>query len=400
MTGPYTLLNRAAGTVEYSLRGAAPAGFLNRCAAAGVPVLRAEPVGEDTLLMTLRQRDAKRAERLALRACCELTLLRRQGGRNLLRRLLRRWLPALLLLSLFAGLAWSKLFVWEINVTGNETVSSARILNALAECGVAPGSFWPGYTCDTLRSELLLKVPELAWATVQIYGSRAEVVVRERVPKPAIYDERSPVDLVARREGFVTEVQALNGTALVKPGSAAGTGEVLISGSADSAFSGPRQLHAWGSVEAETYYELSAAVPATARVRSDIGRSRSRWALEIGTKRINFYKNCSICGARCDKITTTWQCKINGLFQLPLALVRERCTGYTLSDSSRDENLLCRELEQQLHARLLQSLGEAGSILDERFTRSRSGDTVTVCLRARCSENIAVERPRIQKENE
>ena len=180
MSGPYTLLNRAVGTVEYDLRGAAPAGFLNRCAAAGVPVLRAEPVGEDTLLLTLRQRDRKRAEQIALRACCELTLLRSQGGRDLFRRLLRRWLPALLLLIFFVGLVWSKLFVWEIQVTGNETVSSARILNALAECGVEPGSFWPAYTCDTLRSQLLLKVPELAWATVQIYGSRAEVVVRER----------------------------------------------------------------------------------------------------------------------------------------------------------------------------------------------------------------------------
>ena len=398
MTGPYTLLNRAVGTVEYSLRGTAPAGFLNRCAAAGVPILRAEPMGEDTLRVTLRQRDAKRAESLALRACCELTLLRSQGGRNFCRLLLRRWLPALLLLSLFAGLAWSKLFVWEIDVTGNETVSSARILNALAECGVEPGSFWPAYTCDTLRSQLLLKVPELAWATVQIYGSRAEVVVRERVPKPLIYDEHAPVDLVARREGFVTEVQALNGTALVRPGAAAGPGEVLISGSADSVFSGLRQVHALGSVEAETYYELSAAVPATARVRTDTGRSRSRWALVIGTKRINFYKNSSFCGDSCDKITTTWQCKINGLFQLPLALVRERSTAYTLGDSPRDENLLCRELEQQLHARLLQSLGGEGSVFDERYSRSRSGDTVVVCLRARCSENIAIERPRIQEE--
>lgn len=392
MTGPYTLLNRATGTVECSLRGAAPVGFLNRCAAAGVPILRAEPVGEDTLRLTLRQRDAARAEQLALRACCELTLLRSQGGRSFFRRLLRRWLPALLLVCFFAGLAWSKLFVWEIQVTGNEAVSSARILNALAECGVTTGSFWPAYTCDTLRSELLLKVPELAWATVQIYGSRAEVVVRERVPKPDIYDARTPVDLVARREGFVTEVKALNGTAQVKAGAAAGTGEVLIAGSADSTFSGTRWVHALGSVEAETYYELSASVPATARVREQTGRSHSRWALEIGTNRINFYKNSSFCEESCDKITTVWQCKIQGLFQLPLALVRERSTDYTLADSARDENQLCMELEQQLHARLLQSMGEGGRILDERYSRCRSGDSIVVCLRARCSENIAEER--------
>lgn len=398
MTGPYALLNRATGTVECSLRGAAPVGFLNRCAGAGVPILRAEPQGEDTLLLTLRQRDLDRAGSLALRAGCELTPVGRQGGRRLFRRLLRRWLPALLLVLLFAGLAWSKLFVWEIQVTGNEAVSSARILNALAECGVTTGSFWPAYTCDTLRSELLLKVPELAWATVQIYGSRAEVVVRERVPKPAIYDARSPVDVVARREGFVTGLEALNGTAQVRPGAAVGAGEVLIAGIADSAFGGTRQLHALGNVEAETYHQLSAAVPVTAQQRSDSGRSHSRWALEIGTQRINFYKNSSICGDSCDKLTTEWQWGIRGLFQLPVALVRERWTEYTLSDCARDENLLCLELEQQLHARLLETLGETGEILEEHYSRSRSGGSIVVCLRARCRENIAVEQPRTQEE--
>ena len=397
MTGPYGLLNRAEGQAECEVQGAMPAAFLNRCGSAGISVLAADAVGENTLHIVLRLRDLERARQLAPRCQCELTLLRRRGGAMLWRRLLRRGIPALCLLIFVCLLAWSKLFVWELEVSGNETVSTARILNALADCGIRPGTFWPGYTSDNLRSELLVKLPELGWATVNIHGSRAEVIVRERVPKPALYDADEPVDLVSNCPGFVTRVRALNGTALVKPGSAVLPGETLVAGYADSAFSGRRETHAVGSVTAETYYELTASVPAAEYVREPTGAQHSRWAREIGTKRINFYRNSSICGNECDKIKKVWQCKAEGLFSLPLALVRETFSEYCLTEQPRDANLARRELEQQLHARLLASLRDGDTVESEKYSCCLQNGTIAVCLRARCSQEISAEKPRIQE---
>ena len=398
MTGPYGWLNRAEGRAECTVRGAMPAVFLSRCGGAGIPILGAEARSEDTLIVILRLRDLERAQQLAPRCQCELTVLHRRGGRMLWRRLLRRGVPALCLLLFLCLLAWSKLFIWELEVTGNETVSTARILNALADCGIRPGTFWPGYTSDNLRSELLVKLPELGWAAVNIHGSRAEVIVRERIPKPELYDADAAVDLVSDRAGFVTQVRALNGTALVKPGSAVLPGETLIAGTADSAFSGKRDTHAVGSVTAETYFELTASVPASEYVRESSGRQRSRWALEIGTKRINFYRNSSICGNECDKIRTVWQCRAEGLFSLPLALVRETFSEYSLTAQPRDANLARRELEQQLHARLLSSLSDGDTVESESYSCCLRGGSIEVCLRARCSQEISMEKPRIQEE--
>ena len=342
MMGPYAWLNRVEGSVECMVRGCLPEKFLNYCAAADIPVLAAENLDADMLRVTLRLRDAERAAHLALRAQCELTQICRRGGRMIGQTLLRRFVPVLCLFIFLCLLTWSKLYIWEISVSGNEQVSTARILNALQECGVGPGSFWPRHTSDNLRSELLVKLPELAWATVNIHGSRAEVIVRERVPKPELFDDDICVDLVAERVGFVTAVQALNGTAKVKPGSAVMPGEVLVAGEADSAFAGQRRLHAVGTVQAETYYELTAAVPVEQVVRSDTGRTHSRWALEIGRQRINFYRNSSKCDAACDKIKKEWQCKAEGLFALPLTLVRESCSESILCVQQRDKTL-CAE---------------------------------------------------------
>lgn len=398
MIGLYGWMNRAEGQAECELRGSLPAAFFNRCAAEGIPILSAAAQDDYTVVVTLRLRDLPRAQTAADRSQCELRLLHRRGGSELRRRLLRRAVPILCLLCFFALLAWSKLYIWELEVCGNETVSSAKILNALSDCGIRPGSFWPGFTSDNLRSELLMKLPELGWATVNIYGSRAEVLVRERIPKPELFDAAAPIDLVAEHPGIITDLLALNGTAKVKPGDAVLPGDVLIAGTADSAFSGSRTLHAVGSAVADTYYELTAVATETEQVRTEYGEEHSRWALEIGAGRINFYRNSSICGADCDKIKSVWQFKIKGLFTLPVALVRERWTEYTVQEQQRDANRMRQLLEQQLHDRLTEALGNTGEIRSEHFSCCTDNGTIRVCLRAVCSEEIAVEQQRIQEE--
>ena len=391
MTGPYGWMERLEGAARCRLVGAMPAGFLNRCASAGIRLGDVEPENETSLCLTVPLKALGRAQTLALRSQCELTPLRLQGAGILGRRLLRRWVPVLCMLLLFALLCWSKLYIWEIGVTGNASVPAGEILGALSDCGVGVGTFWPDIVSDNLRSELLVKLPRLAWATVNIHGSRAEVIVRERVPRPELFNADAEVDLVAERTGFVTEVRALSGTARVRPGSAVLPGDVLISGSADSAFSGQRALHAVGSVTAETYYELCAAAPAEETVRGRETETQDRWALLIGKKRINFYRNSSICDGSCDKIISLWECKIEDLFALPLALLRERYTICDAVTQPRDKAMLCRTLEQQLHAQLLASV-DGGEIEQETYTRSEADGRVVVTLRARCSENIAKER--------
>ena len=390
MSGVYGLLGRMENYAVCRLSGAEPAGFLNRCAAAGIRLGDVAQESETSLRLTLPARMLRRAEKIALRCQCELTPLRMQGAAVLWRRILRRWVPVTALTALLLLACWSKLFIWEIEVTGNETVPSGAIRGALSDCGVGIGSYWPDIVSDNLRSELLVRLPQLAWATVNIHGSRAEVIVRERVPKPELFDEDVHVDLVAEKTGFVTEVRALSGTARVRPGSAVLPGEILISGSADSAFAGQRELHAVGSVTAETYYELSAAAPLTETVRGGTEGTQDRWALLVGKNRINFYRNSSICEGSCDKIISLWECKIDGLFTLPVALVRERCADYTAEVRPRDQNALVRAMEEQLHAQLLAAV-DGGTIEQENYSSSETDGRIMVTLRARCSEDIAKE---------
>ena len=391
--GVYERLNRAAGWTECRAAGALPAAFLNRCAARGVALLEAVPEDDFTLRVRIPSNRLRAAMRCAGETQCALTVVGSGGAPRLRRALLRRAVPAVCCLAAAVLLAWSKLFLWEIRVTGNETVPTARVLDALRECGVDSGTYWPSLTNDFVRSRLLLELPELAWAGMEIHGSAATVIVRERVPAPPLFDADAPTDLVASKSGFLTNLLVLRGAPQTARGAAVLEGETLISGAVGSRFSGTYLVHAVGDAEAETYYELSARMPLGTLRRTPAGRPRTRWALTIGKKRINFYRNSSFSGETCDKITSTYSLAVPGLFRLPVSLVRETERPCALSPRRTDAADAVRQMQRELEAELRRRIGARGEVMTQRFSAAEKDGCCTVTLRAACREHIAAERP-------
>ena len=389
----FARLNALDGWREYRVCGALPALFLNRWAKTGLPLLGAEALDEFTLLVRVRSRDGARAERLARKCQFTAELTDTGGAPRLAKSAKRRAAAVLGLVLMLAALGWGRFHIWEIEIIGAETLSEARIRSALAECGVDLGCFWPGITADLLRSRLLEELPELRWATVNVYGSRAEVLVRERIPKPEIWNADEPVDIVSEKTGFVTRVLALNGTAQVRPGSAVAPGEILIGGWADSGWSGRRLLHAAGIVEAETWYELSAVTPLTRTEKREAGKAKRRWAIQIGKRRWNLYGARSLGETDCDRSETSWSLASKGLFSLPLTLLRETWQPVETVAVPLDKGEAEKVMEAELHQRLLEAIGDDGEILEEHYSAGEQGGCLNVCLRARCRETLGRETP-------
>ena len=84
-----------------------------------------------------------------------------------------------------------------------------------------------GISLDTedIRNHVLLEIPEPLWITVNVSGCRAYVEVRERVEAPEPVDEREPTNVVARRDGLILDIQAMDGVRCVLPGTSVEAGE-------------------------------------------------------------------------------------------------------------------------------------------------------------------------------
>lgn len=389
----YGIFNFFRGGVRAEVSGASPAELLNALSERGIGFSAAEPLDGCTLRLTIAASDWAAAERLAARCQCELRVIRRTGAPVFKRRVRRRAALAAGLALCFSLLGASSLFVWEIDVEGNERVSTGEILRALADSGVSYGSFWPGWQADKIKNEVILALPELSWVGVSVEGSRALVSVRERVERPELVDNDEPYSVTASATGIITRVDVYMGTPLVSAGDAVLEGEELVSSLMSTPGGEARQVHAQADVTARTWYELTAAAPLIRTERGAETSSHSRWALVIGKTRLNFYGDSGKMDIGCDKIISEYPLALEGVFTLPVKLIRERYVEYEIVEREADRAELEERLKAALLAELESRLDGRGEALSATFSAAESGGLLTVTLRAECEQNIAVETP-------
>lgn len=382
------VLNFLRGSVQVEIECACPERVLNLCAVEEIAFWDLQWLSPIALRLRVTRRGWHALREVCTRADAQASRLRERGAPQLLLRLRTRY-ALLAALALFALLLFGgNLFIWSFEVTGNETVPTETILRALEKCGVAVGSQGLKIHQEDVRNRALLELPDVAWLAVNVRGCVAHVQVVERKRPPAVVQESQVCNVVARREGLVTRVQALDGKAVAAPGSVVTEGELLISGVADSERSGLRLLHGMGEVWARTWYDLSVSVPLKTTEKTGEGRKKLHLSLDFGRRRIKFYGKGSITGVDCDKITYYKPFTLPGGLRLPLTLVWERITAWEGAAAERTEQSARQEGEQQLLALLSARLPEGSTVTGTRFAAVRQGDRLTVVLKAECLEQI------------
>ena len=196
--------------------GAEPTRLIDRCADENIDFCGVCPEDEITFIFKTRLKHAEEILGFAEKCCCEAEIIERRGAPIEIKKLRRRYALWILPLILIFLLVASHFFIWEIEITGNDAVSDIEILNALEDSGVYIGSFWPDFTSDSIRSRVLVKVPELKWLSVSVFGSKAVVEVRERTDIPELFDEDEAVKIVAGEPGIIQSISVLRGFSLFK----------------------------------------------------------------------------------------------------------------------------------------------------------------------------------------
>ena len=117
------------------------------------------------------------------------------------------------------------------------------------------------------------------------------------------------------------------------------------------------------------------------------GISRSRFALIFGKKRINLYISSGKAIDECDKIIKESTLGAEGLFAMPVRLVKETLVPYKCNPG-RDSNTdaMAERLMTEFENRV------EGQILQSSITESSSDGLYVLTLRAHCMENIAETR--------
>ncbi len=132
----------------------------------------------------------------------------------------------LIFLSLLKFLS---LFVWGVSVEGNKTVSTSQIIAVCESLGIKNGVSQNSLDPKTLADKILLEIPNLTWASVNIEGCYVTVNVSE-AERTDEYRQKPPSNLLAENSGTVIQIDTVSGDTLVNIGDAVAKGDILVSG--------------------------------------------------------------------------------------------------------------------------------------------------------------------------
>ena len=389
------IINFFRGSVLYTVTGAFPERFLNLCAQNAVAFWGLEWLDDHTLRLCFARKDAKKARTLAEKVMCEAKAARRVGVPFFLAKFRRRYAFLAGLALAVAAVCVLSRFILTIEVTSNRAVSTAVILSELNRQGVRVGAYGPSIDEKVVSQEALLRIPALSWMAVNLHGTRAEVIVREKVPKPDIVDRTVPSHVVSAATGIITHMEVLEGQPLFQEGDTVLAGEILISGVIDvpepqyaDTDLGTRITHAMGNVWARTWRTLEARIPLEAQVKRYTGEEVTRYSLGILDRRLNFYGNSGISLDKYDKITSSHSLTLPGGRVMPLVLRVERYRGYATEPVALDAEAARTLLEERLLERLDGLVGEDGEVLRTDFTVREENGILVVTLLAECREQI------------
>lgn len=387
------------GSVCVRAKSAYPERMLNLCSARGIEFWDVRWI-DDTALSFCVARGDLRALRRAAEGCgAEVSIERTAGTPFFFARLRRRH-------ALFAGgilcaalLLVNSLFIWDFEVTGNETVPTETILHALREHGVHRGTFIYSFRSQDICNRVLPELKDLCWVAVNVRGCKAYVQVRERVRAPERVNENEPTNVIAAKPGLITKVRALDGEKRVLPGTSVQQGQLLIAGVVDTGGTEKpsvttRFLAGKGEVWARTWYDLTVRVPLTYEKKVYTGKEKRSHTLIWGENRLKIgAKGSSICNVDCDKIKNQTQWTLFGLFALPVTWETETLLPYELEITPRSRADAEAQGKDVLETYLAALLGETGSVTQRRFSTAVEGDTLVVTLSAECEEQIGKEVP-------
>lgn len=271
-----------------------------------------------------------------------------------------------------ALLAASSFFVWDINVTGQTGLSEREILETLEGYGLYIGAYIPNINTERLENELVIDTEELSYASINLRGTVAEVVVREEKVKE-VEDISAPSNLVANCDGQIEAIEVRGGVPTVKKGQIVKKGQLLVSGVIDSQAVGYRLVRARGEVYARISRSFKAEIPLLSEKKAYTGEKKTKTTLKIFSKKVNLFANNDISYEKYDTIEEEKRICLFDRIELPVFVVKTTYSEYVGETERISEEKALLLARKELARQTEQTLSETQILAREERTEINDG---------------------------
>ncbi|MFZ5645443.1 MAG: sporulation protein YqfD [Bacillota bacterium] len=224
----FRLLSFILGYVNILVKGENLEKFLNMAASRGIFLWDIKRVGDNEIFVKTRLSAVKPLRHIGRNTRSLFRFKGREGLPFIVNRIRKRKSLIIGAVLFLLGLYSLSSFIWFIEIKGNQTLPSEKILKIASEAGLKTGT--PKFRVDEARAESYIreKLPEIYYVGVDVNGTRATIEIAEKTIMQK--KEAYPASIVAKKAGLVKEVLVLVGNPAVKEGDTVLPGQTLISG--------------------------------------------------------------------------------------------------------------------------------------------------------------------------
>ena len=286
----------------------------------------------------------------------------------------------------------SGLFVWDVQVSGNVTLSEGDVIEELQKCGFGVGSYLPNLQVREVENRVLMASEGIGWISINMVGTVARVQVIEHIEGENVGETaptgKQAANLVALCDGQIEYLELYRGNAVVKVGQAVKAGELLVSGLYDSPTGGFRFTRAAGRVMARTERTVEVEIPLLYEEKV----YEASFLQEVEVCFFNFsqkiFKNSRNSDILCDIIKYNTYLGRLGNNRLPVSLSRTEVRPYHWQEQTRTPEEALALCYEELAEELSTLSGEVQLLQTEIVTELREDRVILTCT-VTCIENIA-----------
>ena len=269
------------GYVILQIEGISIARFLKRLTENGVRVEELRRVGPLSVRFRMPANRFFELRKWKKGLPLKIRIVGRSGPAFAVKKLLRRPVLWIGTLVLFAALCWASSRIWSIRIEGAERVDPKEIRTLLKEHGLSVGARPKGPVLITAANDLSARIADAAWIGLDREGITLTVKVVESKLASSKKTRAVPSDVIADRDGVVTDISVMRGQANVRVGDKVRAGDVLISGTV-SYKEETYETSADGIVKAAVLYEAECPVPETIEEIVETDQTEPVRTLRIG----------------------------------------------------------------------------------------------------------------------
>ncbi|MCL2383627.1 MAG: sporulation protein YqfD [Oscillospiraceae bacterium] len=222
------LLNYILGYVRIRAEGLFIERFINICINKKIFLWKTRREKSTILYANVSIKEFRRLREVSKKTKSIVNIKAKKGLPFILHKYRKRKIFFLLLLTVFAMLAISSNYIWNIEIKGDIAIPHEEIIRSLEEEGLRIGIRKSGLDKNEVIRGIRLNRDDIAWIGINIRGTNAIVEIREVVRAPEIVREDEYCHIVADRSGMITKINVRNGTANVQVGDIVREGDILV----------------------------------------------------------------------------------------------------------------------------------------------------------------------------